>query len=517
MKRTIANFANAAATAMEAPTALFSNIFTAVNEVDKLRWVNIAPYGDWPNAQGMQRVTKDDAQVIVNEFNSLMHTPQRLLGAPWYIGHPDHPAFNEKYRDTKAYGRIKKLEAREDGLYAGVRFGDEGERLIADEAFHGHSVNWYLRQDKADKTVWRPFRMKSVGFTNEPNIPVPTLTTANETDANGGMRVEFAANEELRMAHYKKLATFRLFANGAPLGNQNAAGPHNGGGSADEAAIHADAAAHIKAGKSEEEFLGQAKYGKDRNIASSAWRKAAGSKMSPMERAHYAGAKFILPHLNDDQRADLHGLAMMDPTDSPEKVGKVLMRAKNKTDGSFEQLKKHLERELYNEAPSIATRLARRRLFANGAPLGNQNAAGPHDMSGKAEDELSSKADSEDSIKAHREAAEAYSRLAKRLKDANDPHSAKIYEDKANYHSGRVDIVASRFNLKRESKLIGMGAPSMKEPTPSMKEPTKAFGRDSQASALLNKSVARNPAFAENKRMGMTDNSGSISDTEPKF
>lgn len=220
---------------LEHPSTLFGNEFSVATS-DRMRWVCVAPYGDWPNKQGLQRFTKADAQAICNEFHSVLNTPQRILGAPWYVGHPDHPAFNERYKDTKAYGRIKKLEAREDGLWAGVRFNGDGEKLIADEAFHGHSVNWFLKQDDRDKRAWRPFRLKSVGFTNEPNIPVNPVTTANE---NG---VGLAGNE-LREAHYRKLAKHRLFANGAPIGNKNAAGPHNGVGatSAERADQHAKA------------------------------------------------------------------------------------------------------------------------------------------------------------------------------------------------------------------------------------------------------------------------------------
>lgn len=233
MSRAIKNIANAIAEVLEVPSSLFANIFTIANEsADKLRWVCIAPYGDWPNPQGLQRVQKDDAVQVVNEFNSILNTPQRILGLPWYIGHPDHPSFKERYKDTKAYGRIKRLEARGDGIYAGVKFGGDGEKLIADEAFDGHSVNWFLKQDQQNKRVWRPFRLKSVGWTNEPNIPVPTLTSANE-DANGGINVEFANGVELQKAHWQKLANLRLMGNawyGDPEGHAEAARGGSGGG-----------------------------------------------------------------------------------------------------------------------------------------------------------------------------------------------------------------------------------------------------------------------------------------------
>jgi hypothetical protein len=215
MQRNTANFANSAAIAgafLEAPTSLFANIFSAVNEADKLRWVCIAPYGDWPNSQGMQRIQKSDAVKMVNEFNSLLGTPQRMLGLPWYVGHPDHPAFANKYKDTAAKGRIKKLEARDDGLYAGVKLNETGEKILTNEEFEGHSVNWYLKEDPKAKNVWRPFRVKSVGWTNEPNIPVPTMTTANE-DANGNIPLVFANGTELQHAHFMKIAAWRAMAN----------------------------------------------------------------------------------------------------------------------------------------------------------------------------------------------------------------------------------------------------------------------------------------------------------------
>ena len=129
----------------EATSELFGNEFDTVAGAARMRWVCIAPYGDWPNSQGLQRFQPEDARSLVNEFNSFLNSPQRILGLPWYVGHPDHPAFAERYKDTKAYGRIKKLEARDDGLYAGVRFNGDGEKLIADESFHGHSVNWFLK------------------------------------------------------------------------------------------------------------------------------------------------------------------------------------------------------------------------------------------------------------------------------------------------------------------------------------------------------------------------------------
>ena len=144
----------------------------------KDNWVLLSPYGEFPNVVGLQVFSKADAETICNEFNSAPSIGVRAIGLPWYVGHPDHPKFKEQYKDTAAKGRIKELEARDDGLWANVKWNDEGKNLITSEAFHGHSVNWRMRRNGDNEL--HPFSLKSVGFTNEPGIPVPAITTANE-------------------------------------------------------------------------------------------------------------------------------------------------------------------------------------------------------------------------------------------------------------------------------------------------------------------------------------------------
>jgi hypothetical protein len=145
-------------------------------------WVMISPYGDWPHTGGIQRFTKQDANEIVKDFNGIVPKVMRMggLGVPFYIGHPDHEAFKTRYTDTKAYGRIKEMQARDDGLWGNVKWSSAGKLMVNEEMFHGHSVNWRVRKDKDG--FWRPYSVKSVGFTNEPNINVPPITHANEGD-----------------------------------------------------------------------------------------------------------------------------------------------------------------------------------------------------------------------------------------------------------------------------------------------------------------------------------------------
>ena len=135
---------------------------------------------------------------------------------PWYIGHPDHSRFKGKagHTDTRAKGRIKNMEVRHDescelcnakdseskpcrdhGLFAQVKWNHQGEEIIANEEFHGHSTNWGVARDKNPENgmaVARPVYLKSVGFTNDPNILVAPITLANEADQETAIPEELA-------------------------------------------------------------------------------------------------------------------------------------------------------------------------------------------------------------------------------------------------------------------------------------------------------------------------------------
>jgi hypothetical protein len=133
---------------------------------------------------------------------------------PFYIGHPDHPRFKGQpgHEDTRAYGRGKEMQVRHDpvcsacaafanasgepdaapcqdhGLFVRMHWNDEGARLISNESFHGHSVNWAAVPDGTENgvQVFRPIRVKSAGFTNEPNIPVRPASLVNAAETSDG-------------------------------------------------------------------------------------------------------------------------------------------------------------------------------------------------------------------------------------------------------------------------------------------------------------------------------------------
>lgn len=222
----IEHFANEAKAVAE--SIFLPNAFAPTKD----SWVQLSPFGDFGNRDAkknkvIQRFRKEDAEAICNEFNS---TPRKILqplGMPFYVGHPDHPRFKGQpgHSDTGAKGRGKEMAVRHDpdcqvcadfansgapcaehGLFVKMAWNDEGQHLIANEAFHGHSVNWGAVPDGKENGVqiMRPVRVKSAGFTNEPNIPVPPAQLANEAEGE-----EAAATKTVIPPKLKLIAGFK--------------------------------------------------------------------------------------------------------------------------------------------------------------------------------------------------------------------------------------------------------------------------------------------------------------------
>lgn len=142
--------------------AVASNELTLAGE-----WLQISPYGDFPNKVGLQRINKPDAEAMVAAFNSLRGRAARLfMGLPIYVGHPDvEPTPNA---DRRRYGKITDLEARDDGFYGKVALNDLGKAAVEQGHYLFNSPAWYLKRE--GKFV-RPVELISVGLTNTPQIP----------------------------------------------------------------------------------------------------------------------------------------------------------------------------------------------------------------------------------------------------------------------------------------------------------------------------------------------------------
>jgi hypothetical protein len=138
----------------------------------------LVPYGTYPHKQGLQLFDKAAAEEIVATHNSTLSKITRFVtGAtyPIYVGHPDLPG--SKDSDKRAYGWIENMRVTEEGLHLSAKWSDAGRDLVENAHFKFYSPLWWTKKVKGGI---RPISLKSMGLTNDPNIPVPAL--ANESE-----------------------------------------------------------------------------------------------------------------------------------------------------------------------------------------------------------------------------------------------------------------------------------------------------------------------------------------------
>ncbi|MFA5265816.1 MAG: phage protease, partial [Opitutaceae bacterium] len=138
-------------------------------------WIRVTPYGEFKNKIGIQVVDRASADAMVSAFNSVASKLSTLWrGLPSYEGHPDHPEWHKVNPGMKpmAVGRLKELQARDDGLWTRIAWNDKGEPLVHGEApaYTGQSPHWGMVPIAGRKGAFRPVELYSLGLTNTPNI-----------------------------------------------------------------------------------------------------------------------------------------------------------------------------------------------------------------------------------------------------------------------------------------------------------------------------------------------------------
>lgn len=153
---------------------------------DGAQWICLSPLGDFPHARGTQRIDKGAVEAMANQFNSFLSGAKRALfgGVPFYIGHPDVPGMANEFPDRKAYGWVKALEARSDGLHGQIEWSEPGKQLLANKHYKYFSPYWDAKVVGLEngKTVYQPTTLLSVGLTNQPNLPVKPLANERKED-----------------------------------------------------------------------------------------------------------------------------------------------------------------------------------------------------------------------------------------------------------------------------------------------------------------------------------------------
>ncbi|MCK9315012.1 MAG: phage protease [Verrucomicrobia bacterium] len=156
------------------------------DQAQREKWILLAPLGDHPHEQGVQRVDAESLARMVRSFHSLLGRLKRaFVGRAVYLGHPDTPELARSYPDHRLYGLISQLQARDEGLFARIILTEEGLKLVQG-GIRWLSPYWKVeeigRSDQRER-LYRPVELLSVGLTRRPNIQGQSL--ANTSGAPG--------------------------------------------------------------------------------------------------------------------------------------------------------------------------------------------------------------------------------------------------------------------------------------------------------------------------------------------
>ena len=129
--------------------------------VDEQGWVQLAPRGEFPHGSGVIQVVDDEA---------MRRMVEAARGGPALLVDYDHFSLSQD-RPSEAAGWILGLEAREDGLWARVRWTPEGELALREGRYRYLSPVWLPEMLEGLGTGRvRPVRLHSAGLTNLPNL-----------------------------------------------------------------------------------------------------------------------------------------------------------------------------------------------------------------------------------------------------------------------------------------------------------------------------------------------------------
>jgi hypothetical protein len=180
-------------------------------------------YGTYPQTVAgvgtiQQVVDREAADQIVENFRKSAGLEVLFKGVPHYEGHPDDPSWLAQNPGHKsiAVGRIKSLEAGEDGIYATSVFNSYGVPLLSGSApaYDGHSARWRMAPIPGKPKQYRPVMLISDGLTNNPNIPgsrialnaaLPGSPSPDENPESNGGQTENTTNMKLTPEALKAL------------------------------------------------------------------------------------------------------------------------------------------------------------------------------------------------------------------------------------------------------------------------------------------------------------------------
>lgn len=141
------------------------------------------PYGEFRHKVGMQVFDRQAAEDMIAANQKPLAKLARVFGAagaeiPIYVGHPDIPGTKDNDKRAFGWASTSSMVAENEGLRIPVRWSDAGSALVSNGHFRFYSPVWWLAKTRRGMV---PTGLKSIGLTNDPNIPVPALANEAET------------------------------------------------------------------------------------------------------------------------------------------------------------------------------------------------------------------------------------------------------------------------------------------------------------------------------------------------
>src|ERR1035437_6904089 len=132
----------------------------------------IAPKGTWEHKKSGINQVIDDAAItsMVNHFAE----QKKDSAFPGILVDFEHSGDSEG-GSTLAAGWIDNLVPKPDGLYANIRWSDEGKQKVEGGSYRLVSPSWYRRDlepvEGMPDNYQRPMVISGLAVTNQPNIP----------------------------------------------------------------------------------------------------------------------------------------------------------------------------------------------------------------------------------------------------------------------------------------------------------------------------------------------------------
>lgn len=199
MRKAIRSINNAAAAAL---TVVVNSCINAISLEGDTRetWTRLGKWSEYPgqinlpggvSRKGLQVLDREGAAIMKKRFYSAVNQIAHLgRGLPIYEGHPDDPVWRKQNPEVRkiAVGRIKDLEIRKDGPWVRCVFNEKGVRLIGGDApeISAHSPHFGLSIMQGQPNKFRVEELRSIGLTNDPNMPDTAIGLNESTDPEAG-------------------------------------------------------------------------------------------------------------------------------------------------------------------------------------------------------------------------------------------------------------------------------------------------------------------------------------------